>query len=173
MKRAAFAASLVAIAMAGIPVSAIAQDAETPPPYVLASQITGPVADAYFEAYMANDWDAVEPMLADDASFADDTAALIFGRVESDGREAMMKRFREGYASLTHMRFETTRRFVSSNIAVYEGSLDWGMNLGEGQSVSAVTPMVVILTVEGGKIVKHRDFVDYAPFLAAIEAQRE
>lgn len=140
--------------------------------YTAVSAATAPVADAYFAAYTARDWDRLEPLLAPDASFQDPTATHVFGGVLSEGRDAMMQRFRVGYAGITDMTFAIDRRLISGDIAIYEGALNWGLDLGDGTLVDSVTPMVIVLTVEDGKVVKHRDYVDYAPFLEAVRKAR-
>ncbi|MFT7359311.1 nuclear transport factor 2 family protein [Parasphingorhabdus sp.] len=157
---------------------ALAQDAPSaatapkPPSYAALTAATAPVADAYFAAYIANDWDALEPLLAEAATFQDPTASHIFGGVLSDGRTAMMERFRTGYASLTHMEFTKNRSLISDESALYEGALHWGIDLGDGTLVDCVTPMVIVLTVVDGKVTRHLDYVDYAPFVAAMRKAR-
>ena len=140
--------------------------------YAAVTAASAPVADAYFAAYTSRDWDALEPLLAEDASFQDPTATHIFGGVLSEGRDAMMQRFRIGYAGISHMAFVTNRVLHSGETAIYEGALHWGLDLGDGTLVDSVTPMVIVLTVEDGKVVRHRDYVDYAPFLHAVRKAR-
>lgn len=150
-------------------VPSLAQEGERPS-YGSVGEATAPVADAYFNAYIGRDWDVLETMLVEGSSFQDPTATYVFGGVLSEGREAMMSRFRNGYASLTHMEFAVTRRIISGDIAIYEGALDWGIDLGDAKVVDSVTPMVIILTVKDGKVITHRDYVDYAPFIEAVRA---
>ncbi|VVT09785.1 nuclear transport factor 2 family protein [Erythrobacter sp. EC-HK427] len=151
---------------------AIPAAAQETPDYTQVSVETAPVTDAYIAAYTRRDWDALEPLLADDARFSDTTATRLFGPVLSEGREAIMQRFRVSYASITHMEFTHGTRIVSGENGIYEGVLHWGLDLGNGTIVDSVTPMVVLLTVADGKVTEHRDYVDYAPLLAAIEAAR-
>lgn len=169
-------AALVATSIAGsFAQPALAQEAASapkPPSYAAVSAATAPVADAYFAAYIANDWDALEPLLADTATFQDPTAKRIFGGVLSEGRAAMMERFRTGYAAISHMEFVRNRSLVSDESAIYEGALHWGTDLGDGTMVDSVTPMVIVLTVVDGKITRHIDYVDYAPFIAAVRKAR-
>ena len=140
--------------------------------YAAVGAATAPVADAYFAAYTTRDWDALEPLLAENASFQDPTATHVFGGVLSEGRTAMMQRFRVGYEGITHMEFAIDSRLVSAETAIYEGALHWGLDLGDGSIVDSVTPMVIVLTVEDGRIVSHRDYVDYAPFIEAVRQAR-
>jgi hypothetical protein len=146
--------------------------APKPPSHAAITAATAPVADAYFTAYIANDWPALEPLLAESATFQDPTATRIFGGVLSEGRTAMMERFRTGYASLTHMEFTKNRSLISDESALYEGALHRGMDLGDGTLVDCVTPMVIVLTVVDGKVTRHLDYVDYAPFVAAMRKAR-
>lgn len=140
--------------------------------YAAVTAASAPIADAYFAAYIARDWDALELLLAPEASFQDPTATHVFGGVLSEGRDAMMQRFRVGYAGISHMEFVTNRRLHSGESAIYEGALHWGLDLGDGTLADSVTPMVIVLTVDDGKVVRHRDYVDYAPFLDAVRKAR-
>ncbi|WP_299194133.1 nuclear transport factor 2 family protein [uncultured Erythrobacter sp.] len=160
------AAALLAFA---VPLAAQDSDAAEPS-YGEIGAATAPVADAYFAAYTSRDWDTLEPLLAENSSFHDPTATHVFGPVRSDGRAAMMERFRVGYAGISHMEFVTSRRMISADTAIYEGVLHWGLDIGGGTLVDTVTPMVIVLTIEDGKVVSHRDYVDYAPFIEAVRA---
>lgn len=141
--------------------------------YEQVGEDTARVADAYFAAYIARDWDALEPLLAEGATFRDPTATHAFGNVHSEGRVAIMQRFRVGYASITHMEFASLRRLISGETAIYEGDLDWGLGMELGMVAESVAPMVIVLTVEGGRVTSHRDYLDYGPFLTAFEAAAE
>lgn len=80
----------------------------------------------------------------------------------------------EGYAAIKHMAFHQTRVFVSGEHAVFEGTLDWTLELSDGkQAVTRAMPFMSILRVVDGKVVEHRDYADYAPFLAAVRAARQ
>ncbi|QNM95971.1 nuclear transport factor 2 family protein [Chitinimonas koreensis] len=162
-----FAAILVALLVAAIPATATADDR-----FAAETAAMAPVADAYFEAYIRLDWDHLEPLLADDANFRDPTSALVFGGVGAEGKAAMMRKFRTAYTSLRQMGFTKKRIIHSGNFALYEGDLSWTVDMGDGRDVSSVTPIVIVLEVRGGKVVSHRDYVDYAPFLAAERATR-
>lgn len=141
--------------------------------YADAANATKDVGEAYFAAYIARDWDAMEVLMAEENSFRDDTAALVFGAVKYLGKDNMLKGFREGYASVTHMDFKPIRRMFAGHFAVFEGNLDWGINLDGGRVVNSEMPFVVILRVEDGKVVEHRDYADYSPFLDAMRSQKK
>lgn len=134
---------------------------------------TQAVADRYFSAYVARDWDRLEPLLADNGGFSDPTASLVFGSVQAAGKAATLKNFREGYAAIRHMAFHPMRSFVSGEHAVFEGTLDWTLELKGGkQAVTQGMPFITVLRVVEGQVLEHRDFADYSPFLAAVRAAR-
>lgn len=148
--------------------------AQDKPSFSQVSTETRAVADPYFAAYIARDWDRLEGCLADSGGFADPTATLVFGPVEFEGKAATMKNFREGYAAITQMAFRPLRAFVAGDHAIYEGELDWTLELGDGkQAVTAGMPFMTVLRVVDGHVEEHRDYADYTPFLAAMRAARE
>ena len=147
--------------------------AQKGPPFSQVSTETRAVADPYFSAYIARDWDRLELYLAEAGGFSDPTAALVFGTVQFDGKAATLKNFREGYAAIKHMEFHQMRAFVSGEHAIYEGTLDWTLELGDGkQAVTKGMPFITVLRVVQGRVLEHRDLADYTPFLAAMRAAR-
>jgi ketosteroid isomerase-like protein len=159
-----------AIGLAFLSSQAMAQDK---PSFGQTSSATRVVAERYFNAYVARDWERLEPLLADEAAFSDPTAALVFGTVKREGKAATLKNFKEGYAAIRHMEFHPLRTFVSGEHAVYEGTLDWTLALKDGkQAVTLGMPFICVLRVVDGRVLEHRDLADYAPFLAAIGAAR-
>ena len=81
-------ARFAAIGLALVAVQAWAQN--PPSSFSQASQETQAVADPYFKAYIARDWDHLEPLLADQGGFADPTATLVFGPVKFEGKQATL-----------------------------------------------------------------------------------
>lgn len=144
-----------------------------PPTFAQAREATRDVAEPYFEAYIARQWDRLAPLLAEQGSFEDPTAALIFGPVRQQGKAATLKNFREGYAAIRHMVFHPSRVFYAGEHAVFEGTLDWTLALASNQqAVTLGMPFVTVLRVVEGQVVEHRDYADYTPFLAAVKAAR-
>ncbi len=157
----------LALGSAAIAVPVGAQGAAA---YLAASDSTRDVATAYVKAYVSLDWDALERMLGDSASFQDPTAELVFGGVIAQGKTAMMEKFRTGYAGL-EMSFVQSRAIFTGHHAIVEGNLTWSAPVqGGGRVESANSPFVVIVKVVGGKVVEHRDYADYHPFIAAMRA---
>lgn len=147
--------------------------AQAPPTFAQVTADSRPIADAYFDAYTSLDWDRLEPIVADGASFQDRTAELVFGAVGATGKPAMMKLFRENYASITKMTFKPIRRMHTGHYGIFEGDLNFAIKMQDGRIVESTTPFLVTLRVENGKVVEHRDYADYAPFMAAVLQARK
>ncbi|AUN31055.1 nuclear transport factor 2 family protein [Niveispirillum cyanobacteriorum] len=147
--------------------------AQAQPTFAQVTADSSPVADAYFDAYTRLDWDRLEPLVADGASFQDRTAELVFGSVGATGKPAMMKLFREGYAGITKIIFKPMRRIHTGHYGIFEGDLNWATKMPDGRIVESTTPFLVTIRVENGKVIEHRDYADYAPFLAAVLQARK
>ncbi len=94
----------------------------------------------------------------------------MFGGVLTSGKPAMMTKFRQGYAGI-EMSFVQHRAIYSGHYAIVEGELTWRTTMQDGKvAVSNDTPFVLILRIEGGKVVEHRDYADYHPFIEAVRA---
>jgi ketosteroid isomerase-like protein len=158
---------LTLILCALLQVFATSIHAQSAPSYTDLSKATERVAEPYFSAYIARDWDRLSPLLADDASFSDPTASG--DRAPRDvGRQATEKYFRENYARITRMEFQRIRVFYSGHYAVFEGNLTWALNGKDGKTIlTEAMPLVTILRVEGERVAEHRDFADYHPFMEA------
>ncbi|WP_265570773.1 nuclear transport factor 2 family protein [Sphingomicrobium nitratireducens] len=153
----------IAILFALAPTGALAQQSD----FDVATETSMRIGQSYFEAYIERDWDRLEPMLADDVVFQDTTAKYLFGGQPQEGKATLAAFFRTAYAGISRMEFTPSRSFASSDTAVFEGMLDWDVDMGGGRIVSTSMPFVVILALRDGKIVSHRDFADYRPFLDA------
>lgn len=125
-------------------------------------------AHAYFEAYIARDWDRLAPLLHDEGSFRDPTATALFGQVGANGKTAVLDFFRQNYAGISMMRFESLRTLSSGDHQIYEGTLDWDYRLPDGSIVATrQMPFLTVLRLQEGRVIEHIDYADYAPFLAA------
>jgi len=133
---------------------------------------TEAVAKPYFKAYIARDWDRLEPLLDDQVRFDDATAHVVFGAVGKQGKATLMKAFRETYAGIRAMRFHPQSQFASGEHMVFVGELEWSLGLPDGLVVDTRMPFVVRLQVHEGKVLDHQDTADYKPFVLALRAAR-
>ncbi len=130
------------------------------------------IAKLYFDAYIARDWDRLEPLLDEQIRFDDATAHLVFGAVGKQGKAVLMKAFRETYASIRDMRFHPQSQFASGEHMVFVGELEWSIGLPDGLTVGNRMPFVVRLQVRDGKVLEHQDTADYKPFMEALRKAR-
>ncbi|MBH9551537.1 nuclear transport factor 2 family protein [Inhella gelatinilytica] len=135
---------------------------------------TEAVARPYFEAYIARDWDRLEPLLDEHIRFDDATAHVVFGgAVGKQGKTELMKAFRETYAAIRAMRFHPQSQFASGEHMVFVGELEWSLGLADGAVVDTRMPFVVRLQVRQGKVLEHLDTADYKPFATALRQVRQ
>jgi ketosteroid isomerase-like protein len=128
-------------------------------------------ADAYFKAYFGKDWKTIERLADEGIRFSDPTAALPFGpSPEKAGNKVLLAAFKKTLTPLD-LDFQSLRTVYSGEYAIYEGSLTWTSHFKQ-RSITATVPLISILRVVDGKIVEHRDYADYQPFIDAERASR-
>ncbi|WP_100641742.1 nuclear transport factor 2 family protein [Alteromonas facilis] len=126
------------------------------------------IAQTYFDAYIARDWQTLAQFLHEDGSFADTTAKPVFGDVSVAGKAETVTYFTKNYASIQEMSFTSSRQWVSGDVAIFEGVLNWKIDLGDNKIVDTKSmPFITILELKEGQVLHHRDYADYQPFLKA------
>lgn len=137
------------------------------------SKETEAVAQAYFEAYIARDWNRLEPLLDEQGRFEDATAAVLFGGQAKQGKAEQMRFFREAYAGIRAMQYHPVSQFASGEHMVFVGELSWRLAMPDGLLVDTRMPFLVRLQVRDGKVVEHLDTADYKPFVEALRKARQ
>lgn len=126
------------------------------------------IAQAYFDAYIARDWQTLGQYLDEEGSFADITAKPVFGNVKVEGKAQTLAYFTKNYASIKAMSFTSSRQWMSGDVAIFEGSLNWQISIAENKVVMTTDmPFITILELRDGHVFRHRDYADYQPFLKA------
>lgn len=171
--------SLVAILL--LPVALVAQSSSQSSPqgsspptggYLQVSATTQRVAEGYASAYFAKRWDDLEKLADSSLAFSDPTAQLIGGGQGRTGLRAVMDNFRKGYADIT-LSFARNRAWFSGHYAIFEGRLTWSNKLADGRAVGGRDdPFVLILRVDNGRVVEHRDYADYRKFVESLRTPR-
>ncbi len=132
------------------------------------------VATEYFKQYFELKFDKMANLMHDSISFADPTAELVFGGKKIEGKENVLKNFKTAYASITEINPEISRKIFSGNIAIIESIIQWKfINKQTNKTFEIEMPLIVILTIKNGKVVKHRDYGDYNYFIKQYNAQLE
>jgi len=139
------------------------------PDYSQLSAVTAATSQRYLQAYFAKDWNTLETLLADTASFADPTATQLFGAETKTGKTVIMQAFREHYAPISFQFTQDSSMFAIDH-AIFVGKLSWTYQLPKQKLVVEKMPMVVVLQMVDGRVVSHRDYADYRPYFSAVEA---
>lgn len=145
--------------------------AQKAPDYNQLSAVTAENSQRYLQAYFAKDWNTLESLLADNASFADPTATQLFGSETKNGKAAIMTAFRTHYAPIS-FQFSQDSSMLAIDHAIFVGRLSWTYQQGQQKLVVEKMPMVVVLQMVDGRVVSHRDYADYRPYFAAEAASR-
>jgi ketosteroid isomerase-like protein len=145
--------------------------AQKAPDYNQLSAVTAETGQRYLQAYFAKDWNTLETLLADTASFADPTATQLFGAETKTGKTAIMAAFRTHYAPISFQFSQESSMFAIDH-AIFVGQLSWTYQQAQQKLVVEKMPIVVVLQMADGRVVSHRDYADYRPYFAAEAASR-
>ena len=133
--------------------------------------LTKEVATKYFKAYIGLQFDAMKPLVHEAISFEDPTAKLVFGGKKIEGKQQVFENFKAGYASILEMKQESIRTIFSSDTGVFEINLTWKLKVSKTKTIRIKMPLIVVLTIENGKVIKHRDYGDYNYFVKQYNEQ--
>ena len=153
---------LVLIVLSLVPISIYAQKNTT---FSDSTNICKEVTSKYFNAYIDLDFDSMKPLMHDSISFQDPTARFVFGGKKIEGKSNVYENFKTSYASIIEMKQETIRTVFSSNTGIFEINLTWKLKNGPDKIITIDMPLIVVLTVENEKVIKHRDYGDYNYFI--------
>jgi ketosteroid isomerase-like protein len=130
---------------------------------------TEAIGTTYFRAYLDQERDRMQTMYGVPVSFQDPTAAF-FGAASGkrvDGGEAIIANMNRAFEPITAFEFYVEGSWVSNHHVVFLGRCRYTLAaaaLGTAQSVTFEHSAVFVITVVDGKVVAHRDFVDYSTF---------
>ena len=124
------------------------------------------VASDYLAAYSTFDVDKMAPYYADNAVFTDPTSNNQIPGFEEftfDGKEAIIKGlgdYASGYKSFS-VNYDVKRRYESSGNVVFIADLTYKGETKKGDAFSGGAPIVTVIKVKDGKVVRHTDYFDY------------
>jgi len=126
------------------------------------TESTREVAGRYLDAYLHEDLETQEELLADDVQFQDPTSK-VFGPPSGEmyeGPDKLLDRRKQIYANIQDFGLEVDdsfESFVANHHAVYIGTVRYTLNSG----TAFAQPAVIVIEVRDGKVTRHWDFVDY------------
>lgn len=129
------------------------------------------IATKYFNAYMKLEFDTMKPLMHDSISFQDPTARFLFSGKKIEGKSNVYENFKKAYGSIIEMKQETIRTIFSSNTGIFEINLVWILKNGPDKTITIKMPLIVVLTIEKEKVIKHRDYGDYNYFIEQYNRQ--
>lgn len=118
-------------------------------------------AQAWLDAYQAQDFDAMRAMLSDESVFIDPTS---LGRenfgdpINWQGADAILAGV--GAWGVTDAEYHIERTYESPGRVIFDGSVD--VTYGDPDNpVSYNFPIITIVTVADGSVIEHRDYTDF------------
>lgn len=141
-------------------IAAVAQ-----PKFRAITDSTKTVAERYFKNYARLGFDSMAVDMANDYSFEDPTARILFQGLRINGKEQAIENFKKNY-TFFNVSIPVTRTYFSGNYGVFEGVYKFSVNVPNNETMSFEIPIVVIIKVENGKVIEHRDFADYQAYIA-------
>lgn len=126
--------------------------------------------DRYLSAYSSGDMNRVVALYTDDMSFVD-----VSQRHKAEGREEMKKQLDHLRGMHKTMKVEEKRRATSGRLVsvevVYSGTLDCAaLGLPGHEDVSYEIPAVLLFELEGERIRRQTDYLDYRTILELRES---
>lgn len=155
MPKSLFTPLLLAACLGMAPAAAFAQSHR-----VSGDPVTIGTAQAYLEAYGDLDLQALAQLYAEDADFIDETSRIQPKPFIWEGRDAILAGIGEWRESVEHIEYELTSVFEAAHRVVFIGNVVTDLR-GPGGRVRYRFPTVTIVTLTGGRVVEHRDYVDY------------
>lgn len=135
--------------------------ASSPKTAMEATLSTLDIAQAYLQAYEAQDFDRLRGYYSDDAVFIDQTSFGV-AQVEEDihwqGPDAIIAGIKSW--GLARGQYRLDRVFESSNIVVFDAEMDAVYETSAGTRIYRY-PIITILTIENGKVMEHRDYTAF------------
>jgi len=123
-------------------------------------------ASDYLAAYSTFDVEKMQPFYSDDAVFTDPTSRNQipgFSEFTFEGKNAIIKGlgdYAAGYNSFS-VHYEVKRRFESAGNVVFIADLSYEGETKNGDRFAGGAPIVTVIKVKDGKIVRHTDYFDY------------
>ncbi|MCA8888176.1 MAG: nuclear transport factor 2 family protein [Parvularculaceae bacterium] len=124
------------------------------------------IAIDYLSAYSTFDVEKIEPFLADDAVFEDPTSAgqtPLENGFFFEGKQAIIDGL-GGYAAQFakfSVRYDFERHYESAGNVVFVAQLNYLSTTTDGRVFEGAAPIVTVIRVRDGKVVRHSDYYDY------------
>lgn len=115
----------------------------------------------YLDAYERLDVTELSQLYAEGADFVDETSLAFPKPFMWTGRDAILAGIGEWKSTVRGLDYRLTDAFESAGRVVFVGTVD-STSIGPNGDVTFIFPVVTVVTLEGGLVVEHRDYADYA-----------
>ena len=131
----------------------------------------------YVDSYFGKRWEALRALACANLAFDDPAGVVLFNSSPAthEGADVVVAAMRQGLGPLDLSYAESS---VIASVGEWRsiGMLTWTMPL-DGESITSTVPMAVELSLgtQDGRpcVARHRDIVDYRPFLRDVKARRK
>jgi len=134
-------------------------------------------AEAYLDAYARREVAELSALLRERATFHDPTAIVVGGGQIHSGRSEIAERLSQSFAETSDYRFAPSSRFFFGDHALFAGTSSYsvpGAPPGsDGDAVRFEVPLVVVLRIQDGLVVRHTEYAGHEDHLARLETVRE
>ena len=135
------------------------------------------VADAYLKAVEQMDWARMQALLADDAIFEDPTSEVFGEPWRYVGPEAIVDFYRDAAVDTLATSYRIVRQFATGTHVVYEiegsGHVKASLIGHPDKELKDTVNLVTVITVQDGKVIRHRDYVDYADMMQKLAQHKK
>lgn len=115
----------------------------------------------YLDAYERLDVAELSHLYAERAEFVDETSMAFPKPFMWAGRDAILAGIGEWKDTVRSLDYRLTDAFEAAGRVVFVGTVD-SISRGPNGDVTFIFPIVTIVTLEGGQVIEHRDYTDYA-----------
>lgn len=133
------------------------------------------IGNKYFHAYLDQQHDTMEQLYGYEVSFQDPTAAYFGGPSSAlyRGRDSVVAMMNRVFQPISRFAFDVEDAWFSNHHAVFMGTVRFTLRAaaaGTPEDLTLEHSAVFVVTVVDGRVVAHRDFVDYSTFRDQLEA---
>lgn len=123
----------------------------------------------YLDAYERLDVAELSQLYSEGAAFVDETSLALPEPFMWTGRDTILAGIGGWKSTVRGLEYHLTDAFESAGRVVFVGTVD-ATSIGLNGDVTFIFPVVTIVTLEGGQVVEHRDYADYAGATRRTEA---
>lgn len=128
---------------------------------------------AYFDAYASLDLEALDALLADDATFVDPTAEMSDEPLAFDDKFALLAMLEGVKGHVRGLRLDAPFQIACGTHVVFAGTARYEVLREGAEPVRVEHPFLMALTIEGERVVEHRRYLDHEALWHALSTEEK